>query len=130
MLLAGSATANARVLVGQRVRRSGTGVPAVQKAGRGSRSAAGSVYLEHRTVYVNEGVSSERAAAAFRSLADQVHAEYGTLERTANQSRRRHGKIDLLVIHYTAGGSLDSAVAWFKNPKAQVSAHYVLGTDG
>ncbi len=35
-----------------------------------------------------------------------------------------------LVIHYTAGASLNSTVAWFKNPSAQASAHIVIGRDG
>lgn len=36
----------------------------------------------------------------------------------------------LLVMHFTAGGSLDGAVTWFSNPTAQSSAHVVIGRDG
>lgn len=36
----------------------------------------------------------------------------------------------LLVIHYTAGRSADSSVAWFKNKDASASAHLVIGRDG
>ena len=35
-----------------------------------------------------------------------------------------------LVIHYTAGTTLESAVSWFLNPDAQASAHVVIGRDG
>jgi N-acetylmuramoyl-L-alanine amidase len=35
-----------------------------------------------------------------------------------------------LIIHYTAGLTLDSAVSWFLNPAAQASAHLVIGRDG
>jgi N-acetylmuramoyl-L-alanine amidase len=35
-----------------------------------------------------------------------------------------------LVIHYTAGRSADSSVAWFKNKEASASAHLVIGRDG
>jgi len=37
---------------------------------------------------------------------------------------------EYLVIHYTAGPSLDSAVNWFGNPAARASAHLVIGRDG
>jgi N-acetyl-anhydromuramyl-L-alanine amidase AmpD len=38
--------------------------------------------------------------------------------------------IDLIVVHYTASGSAASTIAWFKNPAALVSAHYILDHDG
>ncbi len=37
---------------------------------------------------------------------------------------------EIIVLHYTAGGSLDGAVAWFQNPASSVSAHLVIGRDG
>lgn len=37
---------------------------------------------------------------------------------------------DTLVIHYTAGGSLESSVSWLKNPRANASAHVVVGRSG
>lgn len=42
------------------------------------------------------------------------------------------GKVDpqYLVIHYTAGRSLQSTVDWFSNPQARASAHLVIGRDG
>ena len=36
----------------------------------------------------------------------------------------------LLVLHYTAGSSAASTVAWFRNPQSRVSAHRVIGRDG
>jgi N-acetylmuramoyl-L-alanine amidase len=35
-----------------------------------------------------------------------------------------------LVMHYTAGRSLESSVAWLTNPNASASAHLVIGRDG
>lgn len=37
---------------------------------------------------------------------------------------------DTLIMHYTAGPSLSSAVNWFKRPEAQASAHLVIDRDG
>jgi N-acetyl-anhydromuramyl-L-alanine amidase AmpD len=42
---------------------------------------------------------------------------------------RSRAPISMLVIH-TTEGSLFSALSWFRNPKARVSAHYVVGKDG
>lgn len=39
--------------------------------------------------------------------------------------------INRVVIHITDGGpNISGPVSWFQNPKAQVSAHYVVGQDG
>ena len=38
--------------------------------------------------------------------------------------------VTLIVLHYTATGSLAAAVNWFKNPAAKASAHYVIDRDG
>jgi len=35
-----------------------------------------------------------------------------------------------LIIHYTAGRSLESSVSWFKDRQASASAHLVIGRDG
>lgn len=53
-----------------------------------------------------------------------------TYEATPNVSARRTITPRFLVIHYTAGGSFDSTVAWFKNRDANASAHLVIGRDG
>jgi N-acetylmuramoyl-L-alanine amidase len=37
---------------------------------------------------------------------------------------------DSIVIHYTAGSSLSSSVAWLKNPQAKASPHLVIGKTG
>jgi len=39
-------------------------------------------------------------------------------------------EISLIVLHYTASGSLDATVRWFQDPEAKASAHYVIGRDG
>ncbi|WP_295386065.1 papain-like cysteine protease family protein [uncultured Thiodictyon sp.] len=39
--------------------------------------------------------------------------------------------IERIVIHITDGGtSINGTIAWFQNPRAGVSAHYVIGQDG
>ena len=35
-----------------------------------------------------------------------------------------------LVMHYTAGGSAQGAIAWLCNPASRASAHVVIGRDG
>jgi N-acetylmuramoyl-L-alanine amidase len=35
-----------------------------------------------------------------------------------------------LIVHYTADSSIDGAINWFRNPKAEASAHLVIGRDG
>jgi len=35
-----------------------------------------------------------------------------------------------IIIHYTAGSSIEGSVNWFKNPSAEASAHLVIGRDG
>jgi N-acetylmuramoyl-L-alanine amidase len=67
---------------------------------------------------------------------DQLCDDGGTpvsYKRSVNQGRAGQEvliKPSLLVMHFTAGNSLDSAVEWFGNPQAQASAHIVIGRDG
>ena len=35
-----------------------------------------------------------------------------------------------LMVHYTAGCTLEGAVSWFMNPDARASSHVVIGRDG
>jgi N-acetylmuramoyl-L-alanine amidase len=42
----------------------------------------------------------------------------------------KNRKITAIVIHYTASMSIEGCIAWFKDRKAGVSAHYVIGRDG
>ena len=49
---------------------------------------------------------------------------------TINQWPTRYGyPIKGIVIH-SMWGSYAGSIAWFKNPKAQASAHYVISVDG
>lgn len=46
-------------------------------------------------------------------------------------SSRREGKrIEMLVLHYTAGPTLTHCVELFRNPNHPASCHYIVGTDG
>lgn len=48
-----------------------------------------------------------------------------------NQNARPKGTvIDTIVLHHTAGPSLDGTVKWFQMKESQVSAHYTIGKDG
>jgi N-acetylmuramoyl-L-alanine amidase len=40
------------------------------------------------------------------------------------------GLPDALIIHFTAGASVESSVSWLCNPQAKASAHVVVGRDG
>ncbi|MCA8929073.1 MAG: N-acetylmuramoyl-L-alanine amidase [Alphaproteobacteria bacterium] len=42
----------------------------------------------------------------------------------------RRGAVDLLVLHYTGMPTTAGALARLSDPDAQVSAHYLVGTDG
>lgn len=37
--------------------------------------------------------------------------------------------VDTIVLHHTAGDSLDGVVKWFQNPDSKVSAHFTVGKD-
>ena len=39
-------------------------------------------------------------------------------------------RAEFLVVHFTAGRSAESSLAWFKNPLAKASAHLVIARDG
>lgn len=47
----------------------------------------------------------------------------------ANANRERSHNINRIVVHI-AQGSYSGTISWFKNPRANVSAHYVVGRDG
>ncbi len=37
---------------------------------------------------------------------------------------------DTVIIHFTAGRSAESSVAWFRDPEAKASAHIVIDREG
>ena len=45
-------------------------------------------------------------------------------------SSRNGERIRRIVMHYTTSRNVDGTIAWFQDPRAQVSAHYVIGRDG
>lgn len=47
-----------------------------------------------------------------------------------NYRKGRLRTLDRIIIHVTESDSAKGAVAWFGNPEAQVSAHYVVDVDG
>lgn len=38
--------------------------------------------------------------------------------------------VDTIVLHHTAGETLESTVAWFSSSESRVSAHFTVGRDG
>lgn len=46
-----------------------------------------------------------------------------------NFSSRENYKIELIVIHISAG-TIDSMTSWFKNPSSQASSHYAVSKSG
>jgi N-acetylmuramoyl-L-alanine amidase len=50
--------------------------------------------------------------------------------QAARYSEGRKAAIDMVVIHFTAAGTLSGTVEWFEKWKSKASAHYVIGRDG
>lgn len=61
-------------------------------------------------------------------LVAEVNSELIEQDNTSNKG----GVIvpSYIIIHFTAGRSAESSIAWFKNPTAHASAHLVIGRDG
>lgn len=54
-----------------------------------------------------------------------------SFDPSINHGEQFHdGLPDTIVIHYTAGSSLESSVAWLKNPQSKASAHVIVGKSG
>jgi N-acetyl-anhydromuramyl-L-alanine amidase AmpD len=80
--------------------------------------------------------SAEEPRAVAEAL-DESNPEYPQASRfVPAASRNYHAmttprSIDRVVLHITDGGpNINGTIAWFQNPQAQVSAHYVIGQDG
>ena len=56
--------------------------------------------------------------------------EWTSWSESPHFNSRNNEEISAVIVHYTAGGSLNSTVSWFRNPQAQASSHYVVGRDG
>ncbi len=48
----------------------------------------------------------------------------------ANFTRGRNGRRVEFIILHTMGGFMTGTIAWFKNPAAKVTAHFLVSTDG
>jgi N-acetylmuramoyl-L-alanine amidase len=47
-----------------------------------------------------------------------------------HEERKLHGRIDILLLHYTGMASTDIALARLRSPEANVSAHYLVSPHG
>ncbi len=71
-------------------------------------------------------------ASAQESASSQANAQpdWVTFNPSPHHSSRKGEAISAIIMHFTAGGSQSGTVGWFRNPKAKVSSHYVVGRDG
>jgi N-acetylmuramoyl-L-alanine amidase len=46
------------------------------------------------------------------------------------EDRRKGCRADMIILHYTGMSKADDAIRWLANPKAKVSAHYVIDEEG
>lgn len=52
-------------------------------------------------------------------------------DQSPNFNERPTGAVvDTIVLHHTAGSTLESCVKWFRTEESQVSAHFTIGKDG
>lgn len=49
---------------------------------------------------------------------------------TQNFGYRNGAAIKRIVLHYTTSRNIAGSIAWFQDPAARVSAHYIIGLDG
>lgn len=53
-----------------------------------------------------------------------------TYKKSPNYSSRNGVPIGKIIYHYTTSNNVDGVISWLCNPKAQVSAHYVIDRNG
>ncbi len=51
-------------------------------------------------------------------------------DKCPNYSSRNGVDVDVLVYHFTTSTNINSTTAWFNNPSAKASAHFVIDYDG
>jgi hypothetical protein len=62
--------------------------------------------------------------------AQQVKPAIKSFIESPNYSSRNETNIDMIVLHCTTAGTVEGTIHWFLNPKAKVSAHYVVNKNG
>ena len=82
-----------------------------------------------------DGVLGPKTYAALCDLTEQEVlgqelTKYFEEALSPNQRAQRRLQVTLIVMHWTAGGDFQGVINWFLDPKAQVSAHYLIGVDG
>lgn len=50
--------------------------------------------------------------------------------QSPNYSSRNGASIDMIVLHCTTSASVEGTISWFLDQKSQVSAHYIVDTNG
>ena len=97
----------------------------LQSGASATTSTGESVELPPQDVEVPQLFTAQR-----RKRADYKRADWRPAYR-GNYSNRDRGvkQIDMIVIHI-AEGSYSGTIRWFKDPRSNVSAHYVVGAKG
>ena len=73
-------------------------------------------------------VTGIRHRSARREAADAMEI---AARPSPNHGERRQGeRVELVVLHYTAMGDAEAALARMCDPACEVSAHYLIGKDG
>jgi N-acetyl-anhydromuramyl-L-alanine amidase AmpD len=104
------------------------GTPAAGASGAGTIGSAGRVAPP--ATFRLHGGGTAPAARALAPSSDYRRALWEPASRANySQSDRGVGDIRKLVIHVAEGG-FSSTYQWFKNPRAQASAHYVVSSSG
>ncbi|WP_158545468.1 N-acetylmuramoyl-L-alanine amidase [Bremerella cremea] len=70
------------------------------------------------------------SAEEVTSSQKNAQPDWVTFNPSPHHSSRKGEDVSAIIMHFTAGGSQAATVGWFRNPKAKVSAHYVVGRDG
>lgn len=61
----------------------------------------------------------------------KITGEFADFKSTNKTSGRfKEGLLDTIVIHYTAGGSIDGAISTFQDDTVKASAHILIDKDG
>jgi N-acetyl-anhydromuramyl-L-alanine amidase AmpD len=82
--------------------------------------------LPSNTVQIRAGAESNRPASA----PNPTRPSWIESQPSPYHSSRHGHSITAIIYHFTAGPKLEGTVQYFKNNPKQVSAHYVIGTDG
>ena len=92
------------------------------------------IILHDRFVHLNKlsfqqsDLNPETTLKISNHKIDREHSKFDEIDKTSGSFGQ--GLPDTIIIHYTAGPSVSSAVNTFKDPSVKASAHVVIDHDG